>query len=78
MRHPINKFIYFEELMKILTMMVHQYLVWPPPTIVTAGIFLCMDLLRELRHFGVMAPQTERNFLDSILQCGLLFSLQML
>ena len=29
-RHPINKFIYIEKLMKILTMMIHQYLVWAP------------------------------------------------
>ena len=37
------KFIYFEELMKISTMMVHQYLVWPPPAAITAAILLGMD-----------------------------------
>ena len=44
--------------MKILTMMDHQYLVWPPFAKVTADILLGMDLQRELRYFGVMALQT--------------------
>ena len=57
-RHPINKCISFEILMKILTMMVHQYLVWISPSAIIAAILLGMDLQRELRCFGVMALQT--------------------
>ena len=42
-QHPMYKFIYFEELMKILIMMVQKYLVWAPPAAITASIFLGMD-----------------------------------
>ena len=43
-RHPINKSIYFEKLMKILTMMVYQHSVWPFSSAITAAILLGMNL----------------------------------
>ena len=57
-QHPINKCISFEILMKISTMMVHQYLVWSSSSAITAAIYLGMDLWRELRFSSVMALQT--------------------